>query len=99
MDVFEKFLSWSFNLLPPIYINSPFISFDKSVIPLLKNDTSLHSIDRTNQEENCADSIKSIETKTKLESLPARIKRKISSFGIFSEYLKEWEAKTCKPKP
>ena len=87
-------------MLPPIYINSPFINFDNSVIPLLKNGTNLHIINRANQEE----SIKSISSKasreqikipskasrqTKLESLPTRIKRKISSSGIFSKYVKE----------
>ena len=61
--VFENFSLWPFNSLLPIYIYSPFINFDKPVIPLLKNHTSLYTIGRTNQEENCSDLIKSIKTR------------------------------------
>ena len=37
--VFEKFPSWLFNALSPIYIDSPFLNLDKTVIPLLKENT------------------------------------------------------------
>ena len=36
---FEMFPSWSFNALSPIYINSPFLNLEKTVIPLLKENT------------------------------------------------------------
>ena len=37
--VFEKFASWSFYALSSIYIDSPFLNLDKTVIPLLKENT------------------------------------------------------------
>ena len=37
--VFEKFPSWLFNALSPIYIDSLFLNLDKTVIPLLKENT------------------------------------------------------------
>ena len=47
--VFEIFPSWSFNTLSPIYINSPFLNLDKTVIPLLKQNTLPDAIKKRNE--------------------------------------------------
>ena len=51
--VFEIFPSWSFNALSPIYINSPFLNLDKTVIPLLKENTLPDATHAKKTKRNC----------------------------------------------
>ena len=51
--VFEKFPSWSFNALSPIYINSPFLNLDKTVIPFLKENTLPDSTHTKKTKRSC----------------------------------------------
>ena len=50
--VFEKFSSWSCNALSSIQINTPFLTLDKTVIPLLKENT-LPDATPTKKPRNC----------------------------------------------
>ena len=49
--VLEKFLSWSFNASSPIYSNSPFSNLDKTMTPLLKENTLLDATHTKKQNE------------------------------------------------
>ena len=91
--VFEKFPSWSFNALSPIYINSPFLNLDKTVIPLLKENTLRDSIHTKKQNEVVSNLEEPNEMNKSavinLQSLPSQTRRKKTSAAIFRKYLKE----------
>ena len=91
--VFEKFLLWSFNALSPIYIKSPFLNLDKTVIPLLKENT-LPDATHAKKQNEIVSNLKEPNEMNKsaannLQSLPSRARRKTTSAAIFREYLKE----------
>ena len=83
--VFEKFPLWSFNTLSPIFINSPFLNLDKTVIPLLKDNTlpdAAHTKEkkpRNLQEPNEMNKSAAIN----LQSLPTQATRKATAAAIF----------------
>ena len=91
--VFEKFPSWSFNALSPIYINSPFLNLDKTVIPLLKENTLPDATHAKKQNEI----VSNLEEPNEMNKsaainrhfLPSQGRRKTTSAAIFREYLKE----------
>ena len=91
--VFEKFPSWSFNALSPIYINSPFLNFDKTVIPLLKENTLPDATHAKKQNEI----VSNLEEPNEMNKsaainrhfLPSQGRRKTTSAAVFREYLKE----------
>ena len=93
LAVFEKFPSWSFNALSPIYINSPFLNLDKTVIPLLKENTLTDSTYTKKQNEIVSNLEEPNEMDKSavinLQSLPSQARRKKTSAAIFREYLKE----------
>ena len=92
---FEKFPSWSFNALSPIYINSPFLNFDKTLIPLLKENTLPDATHAKKQNEI----VSNLEEPNEINKsatinrqfLPSQGRRKTTSAAIFREYLKEVE--------
>ena len=91
--VFEKFPLWSFNALSPIYIKSPFLNLDKTVIPLLKENT-LPDATYAKKQNEVVSNLKEPNEMNKsaannLQSLPSRARRKTTSAAIFREYLKE----------
>ena len=91
--VFEKFPLWSFNALSPIYIKSPFLNLDKTVIPLLKENT-LPDATHAKKQNEVVSNLKEPNEMNKsaannLQSLPSRARRKTTSAAIFREYLKE----------
>ena len=93
LAVFEKFPSWSFNALSPIYINSPFLNLDKTVIPLLKENTLTDST-YTKKQNKIVSNLEEPNEMDKsavinLQSLPSQARRKKTSAAIFREYLKE----------
>ena len=91
--VFEKFPSWSFNALSPIYIISPFLNLDKTVIPLLKKNTLLDTTHTKKQSEIFSNLEEPNEMNKSaainLQSLPSQARQKTTLAAIFCEYLKE----------
>ena len=91
--VFEIFPSWSFNALSPIYINSPFLNLDKTVIPLLKENTLPDATHAKKQNEIVSNLEEPNEMNKSaainLQSLPSQARWKTTSAAIFCEYLKE----------
>ena len=91
--VFEKFPSWSFNALSPIYIISPFLNLDKTVIPLLKKNTLLDTTHTKKQSEIFSNLEEPNEMNKSaainLQSLPSQARRKTTTAANFCEYLKE----------
>ena len=91
--VFEKFLLWSFNALSPIYIKSPFLNLDKTVIPLLKENT-LPDATHAKKQNEIVSNLKEPNEMNKsgainLRSLPSGARWKATSAAIFREFLKE----------
>ena len=76
-----------------IYINSPFLKFDKTVIPLLKENTLPDSTHTKKQNEVVSNLEEPNELNKSavinLQSLPSQARRKKTSAAIFREYLKE----------
>ena len=91
--VFEKFPSCSFNALSSIYINSPFLNLDKTVIPLLKENTLPDATHAKKQNEIVSNLEEPNEMNKSaainLQSLPSQARQKTTSPTIFGEYLKE----------
>ena len=90
---FEMFPSWSFNALSPIYINSPFLNFEKTVIPLLKENTLPDATPAKKQKEIVSNLEEPNEMNKSaainLQSLPSQARQKTTSATIFGEYLKD----------
>ena len=91
--VFEKFPSWSLNALSPIYINSPFLDLNKTVIILLKVNT-LPDATPTKKQDEIVSNLEEPNEMNKsaainLQSLPSQARRKATTATIFREYLKE----------
>ena len=92
--VFEIFPSWSFNALSPIYINSPFLKLDKTVIPLLKENTVPHTTHAKKKQNEIVSNLEEPNEMNKsvainLQSLPSQARQNTTSAAIFCEYLKE----------
>ena len=91
--VFEKFPSWSFYALSSIYIDSPFLNLDKTVIPLLKENTLPDATPAEKQNETVSNLEEPNEinesTSINLQPLPSQARRKTTTAAIFREYLKE----------
>ena len=91
--VFKKFPSWSFNVLSPIYIKSPFLNLAKTVIPLLKENT-LPDATHAKKQNEIVSNLKEPNEMNKsgainLRSLPSRARWKATSAAIFRGFLKE----------
>ena len=91
--VFEKFPSWSFYALSSIYIGSPFLNLDKTVIPLLKENTLPDATPAERQNETVSNLEEPNEinesTSINLQPLLSQARRKATTAAIFLEYLKE----------
>ena len=91
--VFEKFPSWSFYALSSIYIDSPFLNLDKTVIPLLKENTLPDATPAERQNETVSNLEEPNEinesTSINLQPLLSQARRKATTAAIFLEYLKE----------
>ena len=90
-EVFEKFPSWSFNALSSIYINSPFLNLDKTMVPLLKESAVPNATPTKKTKRYCQyleepDEI-SESTAIKFQHLPSQARRKKAIAAIFHEYL------------
>ena len=76
-----------------IYINSPFLKLDKTVIPLLKENTLPDSTHTKKQNEVVSNLEEPNELNKSavinLQSLPSQARQKKTSAAIFREYLKE----------
>ena len=85
--IFEKYPSWPFNTLSPLYRNSPFLNLDEEVIPLIER---LPEINENKSEgELEAGEMLCNDDEAIFEPLPRKKKFKSTKPGFFRKILKE----------